>query len=339
MTSAFQERLHAGAIELNDETTERWKAAIGNYAESISQEAIADIVRTAFLRGDTSEAAVALRSACVEAGDTPELSGEAGFLTGILACEALIEVFERRGSQVFVWAGLLISAAQAKGWAPAHPDVCANADAALKRAAIQNFSPGKPPRAAGQSASTKEALDALVTADWAIYQKAIVELAGEITRLRSHSARLANYVNESQRPLLEQQELAWWVISGRSLSFDRPFDGLPPLAVPCVAALDLSRIAPRPPGPFASASFLAQALQQNAESASAETVSLASVHEQLRELKALSLFPEPRADIWDFLPILGAFHSDSSTADADNAPLQALAERTYAEILLARYDD
>lgn len=339
MTDVFLERLHASAIEIEPETAARWKKAIGSHVEDVSDEALADLVRAAFKRTPDTEAAAALRSACLDADGNPAVPPDAGFLTALLACEALIDLFDRRVGSIKVRAALLVSAAGANHWEAAHPDVCAEGEAAIAAAAIRTFTPLKPPRAAGQAASTKEALEGLANADWGFYRTAITELANEITRLRTYSTRLSTYVNEVQKPVLEQQELSWWIISRRCMSLDRPFADLPASAAACLAALDLWKLAPRSPGPFAAPSLMAYVLKAATDNSQEEMSALRDAIGQLRELGVEQLFPSPNEAIGDFLPVLTAIDSGALQGGDEVMSLRALSERTHTELRLASYDD
>jgi GTPase-associated system helical domain len=339
MSNAFHQRLRAASVDLDLELAEAWEQALGDYVEnSVSTASLPDLVRLAFARQASLESAEVLRQACSGAGER-QVAHDEDLLISLLATQALISVFDRLPEATAVQAGLLVRAASDNDWSPAHADLPDQAAATISEAAIRAFTPANPPRAPGQPASMKKALEDLATADWEIYRNALNEMTNEITRLRNHSNRLSAHLRESQRSLQEQGELAWWILSAYSITVDSSFADLPPAAAPAILAADLIRIAPGPPGPYSAPALLSQAIAKIDPDAQT-ALTAAQLADAIAELDLVSVFPLPPKAIADFLPLLAAIHSTEHSL-APSAPIkpERVATRTHNEILLASYDD
>lgn len=336
MPDAFGERLRAGGIVWSQTVLEAWASAIQKFVqEGLSGAQLPDLARLAFQRSPTeTETARALRAACNDATDEQEVHANDEFLLALLGCLALIQAFDGLSSRrQSVQAALLVRAASFNHWEPAHPDVFHEARRAIRREAVRSFASVAPPRVAGQTAATRQKLDALATADWGVYRQAIVDLSNEIQRLRNAMTRLATYVVESQQPLREQMELLWWTTSGYSLTAGRMISQLPADAAPCVAARDMARIAPRAPGPIAADALLAGALRhiRGAESPFT-TVTIAA--RATRDIGAADEFPEVKDFLADFLPVLSAIKETNSELDDQSRSSLLISRQTYDELLM-----
>lgn len=338
MSDVFAERLRAGGIERNAEEAAAWLRALSVFVDSgLAVSDLPDLVRLAFQRTSQSDLGERLRVACNEAGGR-EIKPSDVFLLTLLACQGVIEVFDRLAEDEPVQTALLVRTALFNGWQPGHPDVVDEAHATVRSAANRLAAPEAPPRAPGRRAATKEALDALTTADWSVYRTAIVQLNTEIQHLRNYGTRLSNHIAQSQVPIREQTELLWWITSSFSLTANRALRDLPIAAAPCVIALDLARITNRPPGPIAIDSFLGHALRQT-DGAHDGDATVATTAAATRKLGLDSEYPAPPQRIADFTPILTELAAEGSAQVEGHEPNNlVLARQAYDELLLATYE-
>jgi hypothetical protein len=348
MSDLFSERLRGAAITLEEPTATVWLAGVQAYVDALSPSDLADAVRLAFQRDTGStNAADSLRAACNEGRDedeVPEVRPEDEYLLSLLACQAVIEVFERLSSGLAVQAALLVRSAGFSEWQPAHVDVVGEADSTIKRAAAQLYGPGSSPRTPSQTAGAKQALDSLgdgfeqsTPAELELLKTALTEQAGELNRLRSYAARVSALAEQSQVSLREQMDLLWWLVSTHSMTAERPWAEVPAAAAPCVAARDLANIVARPPGPPAIDAFLGHAVRESGGEPPKLSVGAAS--KATRELELATHFPDPVESITDFLPVLAAIHGQKSQTPASKRRTAiALARQTYDEILLTGHE-
>jgi hypothetical protein len=114
---------------------------------------------------------------------------------------------------------------------------------------------------------------------------------------------------------------------------------VPSDAAPCVIALDLARIATRPPGPVALDAFISHGLRQVSKRAP-KAIAVFAVAQATTNAGLAPQFPELTDSDADFLPVLRAVHTGegSEIAITQARDAAAIAKQTYYEILLQTYD-
>jgi hypothetical protein len=227
-------------------------------ADEVETQELADLVRLAF-GGKPSKAAQRL-VASFNTDDLVVSTPEQGLRHQLLGVSILLNVFEELSGPAVDQTALMVKSLKFLGRLETAEPLIVAANRHLQWSRNATASAPPRPRAVSQTPATKQALEALATADWNIYRTAIVELSNELGRVRQALSRQAIWVEEREAPSKSQLELLWWVTSGTSFVTDRTFESLTPGAAAIVAGIDVSHLAPVAPGPPASIGLLRYAI-------------------------------------------------------------------------------
>lgn len=298
-------------------------------AESLKAPQVPNIVRVAF--GDPPGELAAWLIETFNA-EVPVVEADQPLRQQLLAVAILVSLLDEQAGPQVDQAALIVKTLTFAGREPGHSDLLTYAEKHLSWARNDTASLPSRTKTPGQSTATKEALEQLATADWAVYRTAIVELANEVTRVRQALVRQAGWVEQREAPMREQLELLWWVTSGISASAARPLNDIPALAVPVIAGLDVAALAPRVPGPPSFSGLLRFAIA-SASVRDDLPVSLDESRSALDGILAKPVPTPPPSDA-DLFPVFAHLAGNSKASIRSEAPALTLAEETLIESYL-----
>jgi GTPase-associated system helical domain len=297
MTDDLTEVLREAWMGTEQIPIERVSTIASATAESLKTPDMPSMVRLAFgdARGDLVASLIATFNA-----DEPVVEVDQILRQQLLAVAILLSLFRETAGEHVDQAALMVKTLSFAGREPGHLQLQAAADKHLQWARDKSASLPTRPKTLGQSTAAKEALDQLATAEWAIYQRAIVELSNEIGKVRQALGRHVTWVEQLHEPVHEQLELLWWVTSGISASAKRPLKEIPPDGAAVIAGLDVAALAPGAPGPPSSLGLLRFALA-TAGVGTDDPTNLDASRSAIEEI--VSAVPVPPAADVDLFPV------------------------------------
>jgi hypothetical protein len=267
-------------------------------------------------------------------------------LISMLAAAAAIHAMSK-ADHVADLVAYAVTASAAVGREPAVDDLLAEASRYLTDEGIGQREPDAAPQALKISNTTPKALkDAVEAAPHAtnaelVDHKAFVAVINQVvstinsvgSTAAAHATQTVAWAENAVRPLREELNMLWWLLSGRSSMAGRPWNELDAGAAAVTAGWELADQVTVMPGPPVATELLRQLLTITFGT----EVPAVSVAEAIAKLPELQSGPRPIEAMVDLTPLVSEAAGRQSPADSSDAhPLIELASRAHTEALLLR---
>jgi hypothetical protein len=262
-----------------------------------------------------------------------------GRLLAMLAGAALVYALSK-DDRAATFVAYAVQAAADVGWVPLVRDVQTESASFLTREGdrIRTVPPALPSAKAPViwTQAVKDGLEAATTLPEVIAGVSSLGLAAQtaLTGLSNQAAQVAQWSAKSQRLLSEENQILWWLVSGRSQSMGRPWAELAPEEVAVAGARELAGLIQTLPGPPGAAGLLAQLLAFNTGAEAPPVTQAATRAKTVGEPPASVQLVEGMAEL---TPIFAGLRSrDARSLLTDGIVPDELARRAFTELMLLR---